>query len=280
MEQRRRHGSVGSEPVIVHQRNGSLGAEPSTMTETQRDISGSSYLSVTVRNIVKSTITSDDDLREPLKPWRKRLREICSNGNAVLLDTILSDKIPILDRYTEFVADKKDLSIEVSEPIEEYEELKSKNKKILDEYLTCLERMFELYAKIEDKITELEELEQEFVSLSCLEEDDGSTELSLLQTSIQAYIQKKYEASTVAEDYASFKQYYRRWKSLRSVILQAHVAQDVQGGPYCSICTTDRVNTALIPCGHTYCNNCGQKQKSACFICRTSVKERLRIFFT
>jgi len=233
-----------------------------------------------MRNIIKNTLTSDDTVREKLKPWRKRLREICSEGGTDVIEHLISEKIPIIDKYDEFVADKTDLSTITAEVEDDYADVKEQIKKIFDEYLSCMERMFQAHSKIEDKLTELDELEHEFMSLSCLDTDDGTKEFSALESSIQTFIQKKYEASTVAADYADFKKYYSRWKTLRSVVLQAHVAQDIQGGPYCSICTTERINTALTPCGHTYCNNCGQKQKSACFICRSAVKERLRIFFT
>lgn len=244
------------------------------------DVSGSSYLSVTARNIIKSTLTNDDSIREQLKSWRKRLREICNDSSASLLEQIQSDKLSAVERYEEFTADKEKIQLVEETIVDTYEDLRIKNKKVLDEYLDSMEHMFESYRKIEDKIEELEELEKEFISLSCLDSDDGTKEYSTLLTSIQEYIQKKYESSQIAVDFCAFKKHYMIWKMLRSVVLQAHVAQDLLGGPYCSICTTDRVNTTLVPCGHTYCNNCGQKQKSACFICRTTVKERLRIFFT
>jgi len=253
---------------------------PCKMNASPSDLSGcSSYLSVTMRNIIKTSMTSDDSIREQVKPWRKRLREICNDGGASLLENIGSDKLDIIEKYKEFVKDKADAAVEEG-VVDEFTDLKVKNKLVLDEYLLCLEQMFQSYNKIEEKLTELEELEHEFIALSCLDEDDGTTEFTTLHSAIQEFIQKRYEKSTVAEDYMVFQKNYKRWKLLRGVVLQAHVAQDIQGGPYCSICTTERVNMVLNPCGHTYCNNCGQKQKSACFICRSAVKERLRIFFT
>ncbi len=254
---------------------------PCKMNASPSDLSGcSSYLSVTMRNIIKTSMTGDDSIREQVKPWRKRLREICNEGGTSLLESIGSDKLDMVDKYKEFVQDKADVAVEEEEGSDEFAEIRLKNKQVLDEYLLCLEQMFQSYNKIEQKLSELEELEHEFIALSCLDEDDGTKEFSTLHSAIQEFIQKRYEKSTVAEDYMNFQKNYKRWKVLRGVVLQAHVAQDMLGGPYCSICTTEKVNTVLNPCGHTYCNNCGQKQKSACFICRSAVKERLRIFFT
>lgn len=243
------------------------------------DVSGS-YLAVTMRNIVKSTLQGDDELREPLKPWRKRLREICTRENAIILDTIASDNATAVDRYKTFVSDKEEIVNPTVTVEEDYEMLRLQNKKVLDSYLTCMDKMFTSYSKLEEKLSELEELEAEFGCLSCLEVEDRSAEGLQLQTSIQHYLQKKYADSTVAQDYKDFKDYYNQWRKLRGIILQAHVAHDLQGGPYCSICTNEKVNMALVPCGHTYCTNCGQKQKNTCFICRTTVKEKLRIFLT
>jgi len=251
------------------------------MNASPSDLSGcSSYLSVTMRNIIKTSMTSDDTIREQVKPWRKRLREICNDGGASLLENIGSDKLDTIEKYKEFVKDKVDTALEEEEGVDEFADLRVKNKQVLDEYLLCLEKMFQSYTKMEEKLSELEELEHEFIGLSFLDDDDGTKEFSRLHSAIQEFIQKRYEKSTVAEDYMNFQKNYKRWKVLRGVVLQAHVAQEIQGGPYCSICTSERVNMVLNPCGHTYCNNCGQKQKSACFICRSAVKERLRIFFT
>lgn len=263
MDTRVRHGSMASDAPAQEVEQGT----------------GSSYLAVTMRNIIKSTLTHDDTVREPLKPWRRRIRDLCNELNTSVLENILSNTVDA--RYIEFVEDKNVLSVkEKEEDEEDYTDLCLKNKKVLEDYLISMENMFESYKKVEDTITNLEELEHEFIGLSCLDEGDEAKETASLKNAIQAFIQKKYEDSKLTDEFNAFKLHYKNWKLLRSVILQAHVGQEINGGAYCSICTTERVNTALIPCGHTYCNNCGQKQKSACFICRTSVSGRLRIFFT
>jgi hypothetical protein len=267
-----RHGSLGSDTGSSHQ-------DVSGSRNTCSQENSSTYLAVAMRNIIQSTLTHDDLVREPLKPWRKRIRDLCSDLNTNILEAILNDTLPT--RYNEFISDKNETLTSTEPEVEEdYTQLCLDNKAVLDKYLLSMGQMFESYKKVEEKITELEELEHEFVALSFLDKDDGSTEFSKLQGAIQDFIQKRYQESKIADDFNEFKHHYKTWKTLRAVVLQAHIAQDIQGGPFCSICTSERINTTLIPCGHTYCNSCGQKQKSACFICRTTVKERLKIFFT
>jgi hypothetical protein len=105
-------------------------------------------------------------------------------------------------------------------------------------------------------------------------------ECTQLQTSILAYVRALYRENKVEEDYASFISLYTKVNALRNVLLpQVVLRQDFEGGPFCSICVTEKICGVLLPCGHTFCNNCTARQRSQCYICRTTVKERHRIHF-
>jgi len=49
------------------------------------------------------------------------------------------------------------------------------------------------------------------------------------------------------------------------------------------VCFDNEVNTALVPCGHTYCKGCSEADRSRyakCPQCRTQVNARIKIFFS
>lgn len=46
----------------------------------------------------------------------------------------------------------------------------------------------------------------------------------------------------------------------------------------CQICYENRVDTVLIPCGHTWCSNC-IKPTDRCYICRQYIEKTHTIFF-
>jgi len=46
----------------------------------------------------------------------------------------------------------------------------------------------------------------------------------------------------------------------------------------CSICVTNRINTCLNPCGHTFCLNCINKMNNKCGMCRNNIISKIKIF--
>lgn len=52
--------------------------------------------------------------------------------------------------------------------------------------------------------------------------------------------------------------------------------------PYCQICMTSIIDTVVIPCGHTFCNDCLDKNEDIeikkCFICREEITKTTKLF--
>ena len=56
------------------------------------------------------------------------------------------------------------------------------------------------------------------------------------------------------------------------------------GTHLCKICfelMTSPLNTPILlfPCGHTFCGDCSAKQRTQCYICRSTIKDRQKLFF-
>jgi len=72
-------------------------------------------------------------------------------------------------------------------------------------------------------------------------------------------------------------------EALDLAIQQAHnrliiLNSKIENGPLvCSICCENKIDTALIPCGHLFCNNC-VKGASNCFFCRKNISQQQKIF--
>lgn len=236
--------------------------------------------SESIHTCVRNILQHDDTSRHDLKPWRRRIRDVCSAAKANYIEHLGKpiEAWPACDRFIQFIDDKQPVAAVVPEETinVDLEDLRTKNKVVLDAYTDAMNKMFTAYDTLDTKITELEDLEQEFVDLTCVEE--SSVAGLALQTSITAYLQYKYESSDITRTYVTFESAYKAWRRYRDVVLQAHAMTDLSGS-VCSICTAEKLGTALVPCGHTYCNGCAQKQKKHCFICRADVKSSLRIFF-
>lgn len=48
---------------------------------------------------------------------------------------------------------------------------------------------------------------------------------------------------------------------------------------YCQICFDNDIDTVLVPCGHSYCNEC-IKNSNACFFCRANISKKQHIIFS
>ena len=55
---------------------------------------------------------------------------------------------------------------------------------------------------------------------------------------------------------------------------------DPSQSPMCVICMQNDVKTAFVPCGHTFCLNCANKNIRECYICRTKITSRLKLYFS
>ena len=245
-----------------------------------------------------STIMSDE--RDYLRPWRRRLRDILITKNEETLRFLEKpqEEWPAEQQHSRFFQTIRNLPAGSTwmrshvENVVDTESIRNAIESdvgfsiltvrtnihvIMEKYQATLRNLFEYNDKIETNIQKLDEL---YNRLSRLPDLDATSPASIqLQNSIIAYVDSCYESWGIRHDYESFCKTYAEFMAYRSILLPLQAAADTQGSPVCSICTTDRVTMALNPCGHVFCNSCGQKQRSQCYICRCSVTNRLRIYF-
>lgn len=231
-------------------------------------------MSDSIRKYIQNTIFTDDSVRNEGKSFRSRLREICSSSRKYILDLLDTE----VRAWPAVEAHNKLREVEVPDEPEEFDDLIQRNKHVLQLYIEEMNTMFEAYEELETKIDKLSELENEFFALSCL--DDDSDAAKELVEQIDKYIQKRYDSCNIIEDFRKFSTSHKKWRKYREVVLSTHAAAGNSCGNTCSICTSERLSVALMPCGHTFCSSCAGKQKKHCFICRGAVEGQLRIFFS
>jgi hypothetical protein len=107
-----------------------------------------------------------------------------------------------------------------------------------------------------------------------------NTEFFPLLESIKVYLNSIYEDNKVEQSYNELVQLYKKLFFLRESMQFFWMFESAQREPLCAICFQDPVQYALSPCGHTFCNNCCKKQMMQCYICRNSVRERIKLYFS
>ena len=250
-----------------------------------------------------------EDIRDFTRPWRRRLRDILFRENEKYVKFLEKTQAdwPAISHHTSFfhqlgrqttslgtswiekhvnpIIDKEAILAEVDAEFSSGGDsftlngLRKQIVQLMDNYLATLNKVFQFHAALEHKVTQMTHLKSQIEGLDFLD-DDASEEAKELQVSALKFLQSKYRALCVGDDYIGFCKEYARFQAYRSVLGAVQAGSDTHGVPICSICATGTVMCALNPCGHVFCNTCTLKQKSQCYICRTTIKGTLRIYFS
>lgn len=93
------------------------------------------------------------------------------------------------------------------------------------------------------------------------------------------YIIEYFNKENLKEKVKTYKANIKEINSLKDYLNKINGISFV---PYCQICMTSIVDTVIIPCGHTFCNDCLGKNEDVeikkCFICREEITKTTKLF--
>lgn len=233
--------------------------------------------------------------------WKKRLREFLSTKNDELLGFLrgsmsshptLGKGDQILRRYgtIRYTPDLllKNVVLDASgiNPIDEINAylLSLRTGTAVEDYSKAVKYIFDMYRefgeialKYETSLKEkLDILDKVQGKLSGIVDLDPLETYCPLMEATEAYVGKMYEKHSIEDEYNGFIAAYRKFLALREIVVNTRM---LESEPICMICLNESVSYALTPCGHTYCSTCIKKQYSACFLCRGTIRDRVRIYF-
>jgi len=147
---------------------------------------------------------------------------------------------------------------------------------LFQQYKIIGEEVMRLETNLFQKIEQLDKLHNRLPVITSLTANDALPEL---MESFTKYINTVYESSQFEENYKDLVEGYKKWNICRQILsLPLSLRQD-GAEPQCSICLTESVSYAIVPCGHTFCGQCSRKQNTTCYICRGQIRERVKLFF-
>ena len=104
--------------------------------------------------------------------------------------------------------------------------------------------------------------------------------LPALLDAFGTYMGQIFEESNFEATYKELIAAYKKWNVLRDIIsLHQSVNTEIRE-PLCAICLSEPITHAVAPCGHTFCTGCVRRLNINCYLCRGSVRERIKLFFT
>lgn len=147
---------------------------------------------------------------------------------------------------------------------------------IFDEYRMAGDEILSAQAALKAKLDRLDRIQGRITPLL---EIEGNEKYGPLMEATEEYLKKVYEECSIETDYKALIQAYRRFAVLRDIVTMSRSLVAQENEPICSICLHEPVQYALSPCGHTFCQSCLRRQAPTCFMCRTTIKDRVKLYF-
>jgi hypothetical protein len=148
---------------------------------------------------------------------------------------------------------------------------------VFNQYKNIGEEVLRLETTLFQKIDMLDKLNSRIPMLTSLTNNEVLPELI---ESFTKYAETIYRSTGIEDNYKELVEAYKKWNICRQIIsLHSNFKNEIHD-PQCAICLTDPVTTAIVPCGHTFCGNCVKKQNTSCYICRGTIRERIKLYFT
>ena len=237
--------------------------------------------------------------------WKRKLRDFMSKKNNELLD-FLKLSVPhhpvmgpgevLLRRFgnpqvTPTHPSVRDMVLDISgeDSLDDINAtlLSSSVGNPIKDHVTNTHLIYELYKEAGDNAlklqyalkTKLDKLDRIQGKLSGLFEIEPNELFEPLMQANEDYLSKIFKDTQIEDDYKALIAAYRRFIAIRDIVTTSRTVLLQESEPLCSICLDESVAFALNPCGHTFCQTCIRKQTGSCFICRTPIKDRLKLYF-
>jgi hypothetical protein len=245
-----------------------------------------------------STQTTDE--RQFLRAWRRQLQDALTAHNGRIVSFLVADASgaaaevsrrcnDVLAKYSRptwnFASSVRDLTLDMNgatatEAIEReigmpVATLREGMRRAIRMYVNAASAVATAEGNLEEKLRRLEAIVGRVNELMFLE---PTAELEAMSGPTRAYLDSVLAKIDLEADYREMVENYKRFAALRPLVSLTTFQRSA--GHICSICMTKEVAQAMVPCGHTFCDECGGRQQTACYVCRVQIRDKLRLFFS
>jgi hypothetical protein len=104
--------------------------------------------------------------------------------------------------------------------------------------------------------------------------------LPALLDAFHGYSTEIFKEAHFETTYKELAEAYKKWNILRELITFQNLTSPDTKEPMCAICLADPITHTVVPCGHTFCTSCVRRMNVSCYLCRGTIRERVKLFFT
>jgi hypothetical protein len=145
------------------------------------------------------------------------------------------------------------------------------------QYKAVGEEVQRLEALLQQKTEMLDKLQKRMPLIMNL---TGNAAYPQLLEAFQAYLEQAFQGSQIETTYRELVEAYKQWQVLRELVaLPAIANHSGSQEPTCTVCLTDVITHAVVPCGHTFCTQCVRRMATQCYVCRGQAREKVKLFF-
>jgi hypothetical protein len=260
-------------------------------------------LKTAISNLVDSAsniIDGDmDEYHKKLQIQKRNLQLLCSAVKIDFLEEILKpdneeDNIKSMIDIASVLSDPKynsfskdylhnlilDISgadaVDASELGVDFETANNIISKINELYITSVSDLEICDSTLHDDLERVKNLLNKVNTILNLEPNEFSSEL---YASLSKYIYSSLGNIKLVETFNNFIKARKKFIHYRNLLGLKNAATVPEMPPTCPICMENSVGTAIVGCGHTFCNTCAAKQIVHCYICRCKIQSKMRLFF-
>ncbi len=151
-----------------------------------------------------------------------------------------------------------------------------KTQYVFDQYRQTGEQILRLEEALSIRLSIIDKVQERIGGITELQANECFQPLA---EAMEKYLEKIFDDNMIDQQYNEILHAYRRFLIFRELILMRRGPEMLESTPQCIICCDEPVLYTLVPCGHCFCQKCLQRQIGNCYVCRTQVKDRIRIYF-
>lgn len=148
---------------------------------------------------------------------------------------------------------------------------------LIELYKETGEKLMDAENQLKMRIDKMDKVQRRVAIVIELQTNDAMPELT---TALENYLTVSFRDMGIENQYKTVVTLYQKHMYLREAMNIFKIGNTTMSEPMCAICISDSVNTAISPCGHTFCGTCAKRMINECGICRGRIRDRLKLYFT